>query len=92
MAYLAGQEITTVGGQAGTLTGYRDLHGNPYVQFDSGPLYAVRRDGIEGPLSTSSAVPGRHTTIRRPATPYATVTSCSCPRTASLRSFTARGR
>ena len=51
MAYLAGQGITTVGGQAGTLTGYRDLHGNPYVQFDSGPLYAVRRDGIKGPLA-----------------------------------------
>jgi hypothetical protein len=38
--------VTTMGGRTGTLTGYKDQKGNPYVAFDGGSEYAIRPDAI----------------------------------------------
>ncbi len=55
-AYVAGTRIKTALGRTGTLTGAVDLHRFPYVQFDSGALYAVRPEAIEGTITRFGAV------------------------------------
>jgi len=50
MAYQAGQEVATVTGRTGRLTGETDGNYNPVVDFGSGVPYPILRSAITGPL------------------------------------------
>lgn len=54
--YVAGTRIETVQGRTGTLAGTVDLDRNPYVQFDSGPFYAIRPEAIKGTIARFGGV------------------------------------